>query len=259
MENNNVTLPRISIVVANFNYSKYLADAIISSVNQDYPKSYYDIVFIDDKSTDDSIDKIKSICGDEKVLQDNEHFTISIFSNKLPVPFYLIALKQNGGPSRARNIGINFCMNNGTNLIQILDADDILHVEKLSKLITPILKDPEMVAITYADYLISREDGSLSYESKLSYDYQHLYNGNSCIHSGAMISCLALQKIGYPYYPEDQRVAEDLSLWLKICKFFIAVHIPEPLTIVRSHGMDSTSSVPKEIWNRDFQKAMSYR
>lgn len=46
--------PRISVVVPNFNYAKYLDERIQSIINQDYP--IYEIIFLDDCSNDNSLE-----------------------------------------------------------------------------------------------------------------------------------------------------------------------------------------------------------
>ena len=44
----------ISVVITNYNYSKYLARAIRSVINQSFDKNEYEIIVIDDCSTDNS-------------------------------------------------------------------------------------------------------------------------------------------------------------------------------------------------------------
>tara|TARA_B100001741_G_scaffold311996_1_gene314298 strand:- start:800 stop:991 length:192 start_codon:yes stop_codon:yes gene_type:complete len=52
---NNETL--VSIIITNFNKSKFLLEAVKSCLRQSYKKK--EIIFFDDKSTDDSLKKIK--------------------------------------------------------------------------------------------------------------------------------------------------------------------------------------------------------
>ena len=49
--------PLVSIIIINFNKSNFLLDSIKSSLKQTYKKK--EIIFFDDKSTDNSLKKIK--------------------------------------------------------------------------------------------------------------------------------------------------------------------------------------------------------
>jgi glycosyltransferase involved in cell wall biosynthesis len=74
--------PRVSILIENYNYGKYLGDAIESALAQDY--SNFDVVVVDDGSTDESRDVIRKYKGRLK----------SVF-------------KPNGGLASAFNAGVN--------------------------------------------------------------------------------------------------------------------------------------------------------
>lgn len=91
--------PFVSIVIANYNYGKYLSSALNSIVNQDCDD--YEIIVIDGGSTDNSIDIIK---------QYEPHIA------------YWIS-EPDGGQSNAFNKGFNKA--NGV-FITWLNADDIL-------------------------------------------------------------------------------------------------------------------------------------
>ena len=50
--------PKVSILIENYNYGAYLGDAIESALAQDYDN--FEVVVVDDGSTDDSRDVIRS-------------------------------------------------------------------------------------------------------------------------------------------------------------------------------------------------------
>lgn len=238
----------------------------MSAVIQDYPNLC--ITIVDDCSTDDSIDKVKQLIRSDVVdnltsiemLRKDEmdsSFTFNINGREVCV----IKLKTNGGPSRARNIGMLHAMKAGTSFIQVLDADDAMAPNKISELIRPMLVD-QNIGVTYADYtILNTVDGTSTYECKEPYSIARLQQ-DCIVHSGALISCAALQKVAFAYqdkdypcfYDEDLRVAEDFLLWLKIAKHSILYHVAKDLTLVRSHPNDSTNSVSKERWFRDYQE-----
>lgn len=51
--------PLVSIIVPSYNHSEYIEDTINSIINQDYEN--IELIIIDDGSTDDSVEKIKSL------------------------------------------------------------------------------------------------------------------------------------------------------------------------------------------------------
>lgn len=93
--NNN---PLVSLIVNNYNYGRFLRDAIDSALNQNYPNT--EVIVVDDGSTDDSREIISSY-GDK---------IISV-------------LKENGGQASALNAG--FQASRGE-IVIFLDADDYL-------------------------------------------------------------------------------------------------------------------------------------
>jgi glycosyltransferase involved in cell wall biosynthesis len=90
--------PLVSVVISNFNYAAYLADAIDSALQQDYAAK--EILVVDDGSTDDS-----------------RHIIAGYGATVIPIH------KANGGQASALNSG--FDASHG-DIIFFLDADDLL-------------------------------------------------------------------------------------------------------------------------------------
>lgn len=101
------SLPLVSILINNYNYDRFLAQAIDSALNQTYP--HVEVVVVDDGSTDQSRDVILEY-GDRII----------------PV------LKENGGQSSAFNAA--FEQSNG-DLLFFLDSDDVFLPDKVEKLV----------------------------------------------------------------------------------------------------------------------------
>lgn len=255
-------IPKVSVIIAVYNNKDLLSQAIHSALLQDYPN--LDVWISDDCSTENlhiTEESQNSTWESVELPVRNEEVSICRTYNRTGKQLFYIRLKKNSGPSTARNIAIANAMIGGSHLFQILDSDDQMYPNKVSELIKPILENPERIAVSYGDYNIVNETGIARYESKPCYDFIRLMNGDCHIHSGSLINGLAIKDF-YPYfYPEDQRVCEDYSLWIKALRQqrWLAYHVAKPLTLVRSHNNDSTNSVNREIWQRDFQKAMSYR
>lgn len=92
--------PLFSIVVVNFNGKEYLKNCLDSILNNDY--SDYEIIVVDNGSTDKSVDFIK------------DKFVAEL--NKITV----LDLKENLGPAKARNEGVKISRGN---YIGFLDND----------------------------------------------------------------------------------------------------------------------------------------
>jgi len=107
--------PRVSILIENYNYGKYLGDAIESALAQDY--SNFDVVVVDDGSTDESRDVIRKYKGRLK----------SVF-------------KPNGGLASAFNAGVN---NSDGDLVFFLDSDDIADRDRVRKVVDQFESDKE--------------------------------------------------------------------------------------------------------------------
>lgn len=99
--------PLVSIIINNYNYARFLADAINSALNQTYAS--IEVIVVDDGSTDNS----------REIISDY---------GKQIVP----VLKENGGQASAFNAG--FAASTG-DIICILDADDLFMPEKVAQIV----------------------------------------------------------------------------------------------------------------------------
>jgi glycosyltransferase involved in cell wall biosynthesis len=99
--------PLVSILINNYNYGRYLGDAIESALNQTY--RHAEVIVVDDGSTDNSREVIASFG-----------------SRVISVP------KVNGGQASAFNAG--FATSRG-NIICFLDADDWFLPEKTAEVV----------------------------------------------------------------------------------------------------------------------------
>ncbi|MEO0513833.1 MAG: glycosyltransferase [Planctomycetota bacterium] len=114
--------PRISVVIPNFNYARFLPKAIRSVLNQSL--SAHEIVVVDDGSTDNSREVIASFGDDVR----------SIF-------------QPNGGLASAVNEGT---LAAGGDWVALLDADDVWHPDKLAAVAENIELYPDAALVAHA-------------------------------------------------------------------------------------------------------------
>src|SRR5262249_9172120 len=92
------TSPYASIIITNYNYGRFLEQAVESALGQTYPRT--EVIIVDDGSTDNSRE---ILAGYARHIQ--------------------VILKQNGGQASAFNGGLR---RSGGDVVLLLDADDLL-------------------------------------------------------------------------------------------------------------------------------------
>lgn len=103
----------LSIIVPVYNVKKYLHKCMETLLGQDLPHSEYEIILVDDGSTDGS----GGICDDYAFKEES----VKVIHQK------------NQGLSVARNVGVQ---NAGGKYIQFVDSDDYLHPDVIKGLVT---------------------------------------------------------------------------------------------------------------------------
>jgi glycosyltransferase involved in cell wall biosynthesis len=95
---------KISVIIPNYNYARFLPKAIESVLNQTFRN--FEIIVVDNDSNDDSL----------------------IVLDKYPE--VRVISQKNQGQARSRNVGVE---NSSGEFLAFLDADDFWHPEKLEK------------------------------------------------------------------------------------------------------------------------------
>lgn len=234
-------LPKVAVIIANYNYGKWVKEAIMSVVDQKYDGEIK-IFVVDDASTDHSVHAIK-------VAIDN----IKFLGHENKIEF--VGLAQNSGPSVARNVAIKLAITDfNPDVFMVLDADDKYYPNKVDRSVKEWLKDKNGIGAVYADYHIVGNDDCVKCEYKPAFSYQQLLKTN-IVHSNSLFSKKAIETVGL--YDEKFRYAtcEDYDLWLRIGQKFVIKHIPEFLMAVRSTGINASNITDnnKQLWQDSMQ------
>lgn len=198
--------PLISIITPNYNASKYIAATIESVQKQTY--SNWELLIVDDCSTDNSVEIIKTFQKNDARIK-------------------LLELTQNAGPAIVRNEGIKQAQGN---YLTFIDADDIWLPNFIE---TSLKKIKESEGFVFASYHRFNEDLEPCYKDFIvpsKVNYADILKSNS-------ISCLTafidINKLGKFYMPEVL-YRQDMGLWLKYLKRIdVAIGIKQPLAIYR--------------------------
>lgn len=180
--------PSVSVIITNYNYEKYLGQAINSALEQTIKPN--EVIVIDDGSTDSS----------KKIIEE--------FGHQIK-PYFI----ENGGVVKAKNFGIKKA--SGEWLL-FLDADDYLETNYIEKCYLEWLKAGGREDIGFI-YTSAKLFGSKSGILKAhKYSFRRLRRGNY-IHNSALISKDLMDSVGG--YSDDMSVGyEDWDLYIALAE-----------------------------------------
>jgi len=210
--------PFYSIIIPVFNARETLEDCLESVWEQSF--SDYEIILVDDGSTDGSADW----------LQD-------WFEGKTGLRFHLIQ-QENKGLGAARNRAI---LSAEGDYCALLDADDIWHPEKLASCYSFLKKEKDTVVLYHAVHNFGRIDEGIRNTFPLQDLNELIEKGCPLVPSASIIRTDIAQEHLFQSNP-DYHGAEDLYLWLEL---LIAgeklTYWPEAISYYREEGGMSTN------------------
>ena len=116
---------QFSVIVPLYNCEKFISDCLISLVNQTISDDLYEIIVVNDGSTDNGEEKVKEF--------KNKYNNIKLLS------------KENGGLSDARNVGLD---NASGKYIIFIDADDYVETTLLEE-VNKIINNQDFIIFGY--------------------------------------------------------------------------------------------------------------
>jgi glycosyltransferase involved in cell wall biosynthesis len=196
--------PSISVIVAAYNEEKYIGRCIRSLLNQTHPASDFEIIVVDDASTDRTRYALEVFGGDIRVLQND---------TQLGLPGSL-----NRGIKAARG-----------QFIVRLDGDDYVSAEYLHVLSLFLRMNPYMDAVA-CDYLLVDESESVLTRKSCSEDP---------VGCGIMFRIEQLIDVGL--YDDEFLLHEDKDLQIRFLKKYRIHRIELPLYRYRRHEANMTN------------------
>jgi glycosyltransferase involved in cell wall biosynthesis len=194
MANNNNQI-KVSIIVTCFNLEQYISRAIRSCLNQTIPEDEYEVIVVDDASSDSS------------------RMAIQSFGSQLIKPIFL---DENVGVAEASNIGIRAA--SGKYIIRV-DGDDYINKNTLL-VMSEILGWNEDIGFVYCDHIVVTE-GQEERRMEINTLEKLLNHG-----AGMMFRKFYMESIGL--YDPELRNAEDYDLVLRYMENFSGYHIRAP-------------------------------
>lgn len=215
----------VSIIIPCFNAQRWLREAIDSCLQQTYPQ--IEIILIDDASTDDSLEIIKSYEG-------------QIIWESLP---------ENKGGCYARNCG--FAISKGE-YIQFLDADDYIFPEKITRQVDFL--EATKADVVYGDWRhqLHLSDGtSILEEIKISGEQEDILESLIANWWTAVASILYTRNAveNSDGWDENLAVAQDKDFFISVVMNGAKVAYQSGCySIYRRYGNVTVSTMSKSRW-----------
>lgn len=231
-------IPKISIVLVNYNYSRYLDERIQSFLDQTYKD--FELIIIDNGSTDDS----QSIINKYKT------------DSRIKIQFY----PENISPYKRWNFGAD--MAQGEYLL-IASSDDSCHAELLEKLTQTLDSYPSVGLAFSQSWAVDDEGRKLNSWKEWTDDLnkerwaedfvdegrnecQYLFFKCTIPNSGAVLMRRKIF-IEAGKFDEKMQLSADWMLWVKMLTISDIAFVSKPLNYFRSQHSNMRSSTKKAV------------
>jgi len=126
-----MTRPFASVLIDTFNHERFIEEAVVSVLEQDFPAAEREILVVDDGSTDRTPEILKKFAPGIRILR-----------------------KENGGQASAFNAGIPECRGE---IVAFLDGDDWWAKEKLTSVVQAMADDATVGIVGHGIIIVGRD------------------------------------------------------------------------------------------------------
>ncbi|NBI13322.1 glycosyltransferase [[Haemophilus] felis] len=225
--------PLVSVLICAYNVEKYIDECLNAIVNQSYKN--LEIIIVNDGSIDSTLSRIKYYAN-----KDNR---IKIIDNK-----------TNFGFIDSLNLGIEHVKGD---FLARTDADDVVKLDWIEKIITYLLSHSEVVAMgSYLTVLSEEGNGSKLvnyYENGQEWKNPLQHNEiveamlfRNPIHNNSMIMRTSVLKEFNLKFDRSYKYAEDYKFWLDVSRVGKMANYPETLVYYRFHSNQTSSRYNQE-------------
>lgn len=203
----------VSVIIPNYNYGRFLGEAIESVLAQTRPAD--EIIVVDDGSSDDSVEIARSFGSAVKVI-----------------------VQKNGGVGAARNHGVREASGD---IVAFLDSDDRWYPEKLERQLGIFCEDAEVGIVTCFMREFDADGNTITiYEQDiegrisdrvLRFDARIVGPG-----SAVVLKKDIFLAVGGFDEERDLHPSEDWELFYRVTKATKIRYVPELLVHYRNHG-----------------------
>jgi glycosyltransferase involved in cell wall biosynthesis len=207
-----------SVLVDTYNHERFIEEAIVSVLKQDFPASDFEILVVDDGSTDRTAEIVKKFAPRVRLLT-----------------------KANGGQASAFNAGIPECKGE---IVAFLDGDDWWAPGKLDTVVRTLQAKPEVGVVGHAIYetdevgLIRatiQPDRCYYCSLRNIIEAREFLSLRAFLGTSRLTARRALLERALPL-PEDLTIQADEYLFTVTAAISGALVLTEPLTFYRIHS-----------------------
>ncbi len=231
--------PKVSIIIPCYNHGQYIMDAI-ESVERYEPKEDYEIIIVNDGSTDEFTNKLL---------------------NELSVKGYYVIQKENGGLSSARNTGIK---NAQALYILPLDSDNKIRPAYIKEGIRILDRDVGIGVVYSNPFLFGERSGGLK---RPDFDIEKLFRFNY-IDACAVYRKIVWEEVnGYDEHKTMHLGWEDWDFWMRVAlRGWSFYHIDRELfdyrvrkdSMLRSETMKNRATLINYIFSKKEYQVISF-
>jgi glycosyltransferase involved in cell wall biosynthesis len=214
--------PTVSVVIATYNYARYLRTALESVRRQTLPS--FEVVVVDDGSTDPTPQVVRPFLADPRVRYERT---------------------EHRGVAAAKNAGVRLAR---APLVAFLDADDVWMRTKLARQVALFRDDPELGVAYTRRWLIDEQGRRLEYEQPPLFRgrvLDELFRTNFVCFSSAMVRRAVLDDAGP--FDEGLALAVDYDLWLRVALRSRFDYVDEPLVEYRTGHVNLSSRTEERL------------
>jgi len=221
-------MPKVSVCIPNYNYGAFIEDAIKSVLNQTFKD--FELIIVDDCSTDNSVEIIKSFT-DQRIK----------------------FIKNEKNIGRIKNINKVLSLAAGE-FITLLPSDTFLTPNSIEERVKILEKDKEIGLVFSAVNIIDQNKKIIevyrySVRNLIQTGreaFETLIMGNYIITSSVMVRKTCYERLGF-FDEEIAPRARDWEMWLRIAlNNYKIAFIAKPLVFERIHDKNITNYFEKE-------------
>jgi glycosyltransferase involved in cell wall biosynthesis len=212
--------PFVSVLIDTYNHERFIEEALVSVLEQDFPESDREILVVDDGSTDGTPDIIRKFGPRVRLL-----------------------CKANGGQASAFNAGIPECKGD---IVAFLDGDDWWTRNKLTRVAQAMAADPSVGIVGHGIVTIQRDGREQVEILREGFRFQastiegaRLFRRRGAFLGTSRMTIRAdlLRRIGP--VPKEIEIQADEYLFTLAAVLVGAQILPEALTYYRLHEANS--------------------
>ena len=214
--------PLVSVYITNYNYGRYIREAIESVLSQTLQD--FELLIIDDGSTDNSHEVIEEYSSQDRIR---------------------VVYQKNKGLNVTNNIAMRLAK--GKYLVR-LDADDFFSTNALEMMANKLEADDELGLVFPDYYLIDANGEKMGMEQRHSFDEDVSLLDQPAHGACTMVRRRFLADLGG--YNESFSCQDGYDLWIKFTAHYKVANINEPLFFYRQHGSNLTKNEERLLSTR---------